>query len=42
MHYPQCNGTSVNLSFTDLDAEGPEVVKGLDQLSGNLPGAHGP
>jgi hypothetical protein len=28
MHYPQCNGTSVNLSFTDLDAEGVAALYG--------------
>jgi hypothetical protein len=28
MHYPQCNGTSTNLSFTDTDAEGVQELYG--------------
>jgi hypothetical protein len=28
MHYPQCNGTSLDLSFTDTDAEGVAALYG--------------
>ena len=28
MHYPQCNGTSTDLSFTDTDAEGVAALYG--------------
>jgi hypothetical protein len=28
MHYPQCNGTSLDLSFTELDAEGVVALYG--------------
>lgn len=36
MHYPQCNGTSADLSFTQLDKQGTQTVYG-PPVNANMP-----